>query len=202
MTALAGGPPLVVLVGPPGAGKTTVATALARRLGTRLRDTDEDIERLAGRTVAEIFVESGEDHFRALERRAVAVALAEHPGVLALGGGAVMAPATQEALRGHRVVFLDVGVAKATRRVGLDAPRPLLVGSPRARWIELMARRRPVYEAVSVLRVDTDERTVAQVAQAVVDGLGLTGGSDLADGSGPLDGSGPVDSNASEQGTT
>jgi shikimate kinase len=190
MTAQTGGPPLVVLVGPPGAGKTTVATALARRLGAGLRDTDEDVERLAGRTVAEIFVESGEDHFRALERRAVDAALAEHPGVLALGGGAVLDPATQEALRGHRVVFLDVGVARATRRVGLDTPRPLLVGSPRARWIELMRRRRPVYEAVSVLRVDTDARTVAQVAQVIVDGLGLS------------DGSGLSDSNAPEQGTT
>jgi len=194
------GPPLLVLVGPPGAGKTTVATELARALGARVRDTDEDVERLDGRTVAAIFVESGEGHFRDLERRAVAAALVEHPGVLALGGGAVMDPATRQALHGHRVVFLDVGVAQAAHRVGLDAPRPLLAGNPRARWLDLMRRRRPVYESVSVLRVATDDRTAEQVAREIVEALDLGGPERARPGAGdPAATGGPA---PSERGTT
>ena len=105
--------PRVVLVGPMGAGKTTVAGLLAARWGLDVRDTDHDVETTAGKQISEIFVDDGEDRFRVLERAAVVEALASHPGVLALGGGAVLDPDTRADLRGHRVVFLRVGLADA-----------------------------------------------------------------------------------------
>ncbi|GHG68288.1 shikimate kinase [Streptomyces griseocarneus] len=165
--------PAVVLVGPPGAGKSTVGALLAERLGTGYRDTDADIERVAGKPIPEIFIDEGEPHFRALERRAVAAAVAEHPGVLALGGGAVMDPDTRALLAGLPVVFLDVDLADAVRRVGLDAPRPLLAVNPRKRWRELMEARRPLYTEVARAVVGTGGRTPAQVADAVMEALSL-----------------------------
>jgi shikimate kinase len=168
--------PRVVLVGPPGAGKSTVGRSLAARLGVHLRDTDADVEQTAGKPIREIFVDDGEPHFRTLERAAVARALAEHDGVLALGGGAVMDPLTEAdlveyAARGGVVVFLDVSLAHASPRVGFNQARPLLVGNPRAQWQALMERRRPVYERVSTLAVSTDGRTAAQVARTIAESL-------------------------------
>nr|MCU0266047.1 AAA family ATPase [Actinomycetes bacterium] len=124
--------PVVVVVGPPGAGKTTVGRLVAERLGVAFRDTDTDVEAAAGASVADVFVTEGEAGFRALERTAVAAALADHDGVLALGGGAVLDPGTRDRLVGRTVVFLDVGVADAARRVGFNRDRPLLLGNPRA----------------------------------------------------------------------
>jgi shikimate kinase len=163
--------PLLVLVGPPGAGKTTVGRLVAERTGTLFRDTDSDVAEAAGRTVADVFVEFGEPHFRALERAAVAAALAEHEGVLALGGGAVVDPDIREALAGRRVVFLDAEVGEITRRVGLDAPRPLLVVNPRAQLSRMLAERRPHYLAVATVTVDTTGRSADEVAGAVLDVL-------------------------------
>lgn len=165
--------PVCVIIGPPGAGKSTVAAVVARRLGVAVRDTDADVERTAGKRVSEIFVEDGEPAFRELERDAVATALAEHEGVLALGGGAVMNPATEQALAGHVVVFLDVQIADAARRIGFNRDRPLLVGNPRAQWIKLMEVRRPICERVATVTVATDGRTPEQVADEVVETLGL-----------------------------
>ena len=144
--------PRVVLVGPMGAGKTTVADLLARAWGTTARDTDHDVEAREGRAVSDIFVDSGEDHFRALEREAVAAALAEHDGVLALGGGAVLDPGTRALLAGHRVVFLRVGLSDAVKRVGLGTSRPLLLGNVRGRIKALLDERTPVYESVATRR--------------------------------------------------
>ncbi|GGR20309.1 shikimate kinase [Streptomyces netropsis] len=165
--------PVVVLVGPPGAGKSTIGALLAERLGTGYRDTDADIERTAGKPIPEIFIDEGEPHFRELERRAVVAAVAEHPGVLSLGGGAVMDPSTRALLTGLPVVFLDVELADAVHRVGLDAPRPLLAVNPRKRWRELMEARRPLYTEVARAVVGTGGRTPAQVADAVLEALQL-----------------------------
>jgi shikimate kinase len=163
--------PRIGLIGPPGAGKSTVAAELGRLLDLPVRDTDTDVERAAGMPVAEIFVEHGENHFRELERQAVVTALAEHDGVLALGGGAVLDPRTEADLSGHPVVFLDVSVTHAARRIGLNRDRPLLIGNPRAQWLRLMEARRPVYERVSTIRVSTDDRSPAQIAEEVRSGL-------------------------------
>ncbi|MFD7922709.1 shikimate kinase [Streptomyces sp. NPDC059740] len=165
--------PLVVLVGPMGVGKSTVGALLAQRLGVGFRDTDADIVAAAGREISDIFVDDGEEHFRALEREAVAAALAAHDGVLALGGGAILDAGTRELLAGLPVVFLDMGVGEAVRRVGLDSPRPLLVVNPRQRWRQLMEERRPLYTEVSRAVVGTEGRTPEEVAAAVLDALEL-----------------------------
>ena len=159
--------PRVVLVGAPGSGKTTVGRLLAKRWQVEFRDTDHDIEQNTGRTVSDIFIEQGEAHFRSLEREAVAVALEQHGGVLALGAGAVLSDDTRQLLRRHRVVHLDVGLAAAMKRLEMNRSRPLLVGNVRGRWQELAAERRPLYTEVATLTVQTDGQPAQQVAAAV-----------------------------------
>lgn len=159
--------PVAVLIGPMGAGKTTVAGLLAEAWGVAVRDTDTDVEATAGKAISDIFVDDGEAHFRALERAAVTAALAEHTGVLALGGGAVLDPGTRAALDGHTVVFLRVGLSDAVKRVGLGAGRPLLLGNVRGRIKALLDERTPIYESVATLVVDTDGRPPEDVADEV-----------------------------------
>ncbi|WP_181769004.1 shikimate kinase [Streptomyces albidus (ex Kaewkla and Franco 2022)] len=165
--------PAVVLIGPMGVGKSTVGELLAHRLGTVFRDTDHDIVEIAGKPISEIFLDDGEQQFRALERQAVRAALAEHRGVLALGGGAVLAAETRELLAGAPVVYLDMDVAEAVKRVGLDAPRPLLMMNPRKQWRELMDERRPLYTEVARAVVSTEKRTPDEVADEILDVLEL-----------------------------
>jgi shikimate kinase len=168
--------PLVVLVGPPASGKTTVGTALAEILGTRFRDTDRDIEAAVGATVSDIFVDSGEPHFRVLEEAAVARAMAEHEGVLALGGGAVTSPATRELLVGYgreggTVAWLDIDLRSAARRVGLSRDRPLLVVNPRAMLRTMLEQRAPLYAEVATCTVATSDREPADVVADVLAAL-------------------------------
>lgn len=160
--------PLVVLVGPPGAGKSTVGALLADALDVTARDTDSDIEAAAGTTIADLFVTEGEERFREIEVQAVRDALAEHGGVLALGGGAVMREETQRALEDQVVVFLDVGLADAAARVGLGSSRPLLLGNVRSQMKTLLDARRPVYESVATHVVSTDGRTPEDVAEEIL----------------------------------
>lgn len=165
--------PAVILIGPMGVGKTTVGELLAERLGTGCRDTDQDIVDAVGKPISEIFLDDGEQHFRELERAAVRTALAEHSGVLALGGGAVLAEETREALAGAPVIFLEMGITEAVKRVGLDAPRPLLMMNPRKQWRELMEERRPLYTEVARAVVSTEHRTPGEVADEILDVLEL-----------------------------
>ena len=163
--------PRVVLVGPPGAGKTTVGRRLASRLHTTFRDTDADIVATAGKPIAEIFIDDGEEHFRALERDAVATALQEHDGVLSLGGGAVLSEQTRELLKEQTVALLDVDLGSATQRVGLNRDRPVLALNPRAQLKLLLEQRMPLYREVASITVDTNRRTLPQVVDALADAL-------------------------------
>lgn len=163
--------PRVVLTGPPGSGKTTVGRALAALLGVELRDTDQAIEVQQGQSISDIFLDEGEARFRELERVEVASSLASHTGVLSLGGGAVMDPVTAAALAGHTVVFLDVGIADAAKRVGFNNSRPLLALNPRAAWIRLMDTRRPTYERLATFTVQTGGRTPPDIAAEIVERL-------------------------------
>lgn len=160
--------PRVVLVGPPGAGKTTVGEIVAERLGVAFGDTDAEIVARAGRPIAEIFVDDGEEAFRAMERLAVADGLAGFDGVLALGAGAVLAPETRALLAGHPVVFLDTAVPASARRIGLNRDRPLLLGNPRQQLRDLLDQRLPLYREVAAATVGTDDLTPDQVADAVL----------------------------------
>lgn len=160
--------PSVVLIGPPGSGKTTVGWVLAKLLGVGLRDTDQGIEVQQGRSVSDIFLDEGEARFRELERAEVASSLSCHSGVLSLGGGAVMDPMTAAALAGHTVVFLDVGIADAATRVGFNQSRPLLAVNPRAQWTRMMEIRRPTYERLATFTVLTTGRTPQDIAAEIV----------------------------------
>lgn len=159
--------PRVVLIGSMGAGKTTVGEVLAARWGVGFRDTDADIESAEGREIPDIFITDGEAHFRALEHAAVEKALAEHDGVLALGGGSVVAPAARELLAGHTVVFLQVGLAEAVQRVGLGSSRPMLLGNVRSRIKTLLDERTPIYAGVATIIVSTDGLEPVEVAAQI-----------------------------------
>jgi shikimate kinase len=160
--------PVVVLVGPPGSGKSTIAALLAERLEARHRDTDSDVEAGAGKPISEIFVDEGEPHFRALERAAIVAALQDDGEVLSLGGGAILDPATRADLAGHTVVFLDVSLGEASKRVGLSVARPLLLGNVRTQLRNLMEARRPLYAEVAKLTVMTDGKTPDQIADEIL----------------------------------
>ncbi|MGW6200156.1 shikimate kinase [Kribbella sp. NPDC055110] len=164
--------PVVVLVGPPGSGKSTIAALLAKRLGVPHRDTDTDIEAGAGKPISDIFVDEGEPHFRKLERSAIAAALQSDGEVLSLGGGAILDPATRADLAGHTVVFLDVSLGEAAKRVGLSVARPLLLGNVRTQLRNLMEARRPLYGEVAKQTVLTDGKTPDQIADEILEHLG------------------------------
>lgn len=153
----------VVLMGAPGAGKSTTGKRLARKLGRTFVDVDQRIEEVMGKPVAEIFADEGEEYFRALEEEAT-IELLESFDVVALGGGAVMNPNIQKALEGHEVIWLKVSIGQATRRVGMNKARPLLLGNVRGRLIELLRERTPVYERLATQIVETDGRGSVEVA--------------------------------------
>ena len=163
--------PAVVLIGSPGAGKSTVGRRVAKRLGVDFLDSDAEIEREAGMSVSDIFVTEGEAAFRDREAATVRSCLETHQGVLSLGGGAVLREETREALAGHRVVWLRVSLSDAAARVGMNTARPLLLGNVRGTLGAMLEQRNPIYQEVSTDVVDTSGRTLRQVVDVVVAAL-------------------------------
>lgn len=163
--------PKVILIGPPGAGKSVIGKNLAQKLKSDFADTDNLIESETGKSVSQIFIEDGEAVFRDIEARVVRESLENREGILSLGGGAILREETQQAVRasGAQVVFLDVSLAVAAPRIGFNRDRPLLLNNPRQQWQKLMDERRPVYEGVATLHINVGEKTVAAVASEIID---------------------------------
>jgi shikimate kinase len=181
--------PVAVLIGPPGAGKSTVGPLLAALLGVEFAETDAMIEDMAGKPVSDIFISDGEPAFRAMERTVVAQVLASHRGIAALGGGAVLDPGTQQLLAGQHVVYLQTGFPAAAQRVGLGTARPLLLRNPRGRLRELLNERLPIYEALAQITVVTDDRDPQEIA----DEIAATVSARIAAAAGEGAGAGAVD---------
>jgi shikimate kinase len=157
----------LVLVGAPGSGKSTVGALLAERLGVPFRDVDAVIAERTGKSISEIFTDDGEATFRALEEQ-VTAELLPLPGVLSLGGGAVLSATTRAALRDHGVVWLKVGLAQSVKRVGLDTARPLLLGNVRGQLRKLLDERAALYREVGNEVVDTDHTTPAEIVEMIM----------------------------------
>jgi len=166
--------PPIILIGPPGAGKTSVGKALAKKLSLNFLDSDKVVEEKSGKSISEIFITDGEPAFREMERAVVIDLLESQDGVIALGGGSVMdLEVSKRLLPMANVVFLDVSISNAAPRVGLNRDRPLLLGNPRQQWIALMEMRRSTYEALAKARVSTDNKKPVEVAEEVVKELAL-----------------------------
>lgn len=164
--------PVAVLIGAPGAGKSTVGKRVARALEVEFVDTDALIVERAGKPISDIFVQDGEAAFRALEEEVVAQTIATRDGVVSLGGGAILSDRTRALLAGHCVVWLRVSLSDAARRVGMNTARPLLLGNVRTQLKALMDARAPLYESVSTTIVDTSDRKVREIVDEVLAALG------------------------------
>lgn len=161
-----------MLIGPPGAGKSSIGKSLAKRMNLNFIDTDELIENRSGKKISDIFLEDGEAGFRALEKESVLEALRQADSIISLGGGAVLDSETQSVLREmKRVVYLEVSISNAAPRIGFNRDRPLLLGNPRQQWLSLMEHRKPIYESLAKYQVSTDNRKVSEVAEILVEEL-------------------------------
>ena len=167
--------PRAIIIGAPGAGKTSVGRRVAERLGVAFHDSDAVIEKRAGKPVSDIFLSDGEAEFRRLEREVIAESLKDVDGVLSVGGGAVLDPDTREAFSHHTVVWLEVDLATATQRVGMNSARPLLMGNVRGTMITMLNERTPLYEEVATITVDTSGRSLKAVVSDVVEELKSVG---------------------------
>ena len=166
--------PPIILIGPPGAGKTSVGKALAKKLSLNFLDSDKVVEEKSGKSISEIFITDGEPAFREMERAAVIDLIENQDGVIALGGGSVMdIEVSKRLMPMANVVFLDVSISNAAPRVGFNRDRPLLLGNPRQQWIALMEKRRSTYEALAKARVSTDNKKPVEVVEEIVKELAL-----------------------------
>jgi shikimate kinase len=163
----------VVLIGPPGAGKSTIGKALAKEIATEFIDSDSEIERITGKKISDIFVEEGEAVFRKTEVEVVTALLDGFEGVIALGGGAPINTQIQEALTGvdYPVIFIDVSISQAANRIGFNKDRPLLLINPRQQWMNLMSERRPIYEKLASQTVNSDSQKPHEVAKLISEKL-------------------------------
>jgi len=164
--------PRAILMGMPGSGKSTIGRRLAKAMGVTLLDTDTKIVETTGRTIADIFSNDGEKEFRRIEEEVVRAALAEHDGIVSLGGGAITSPGVQEALAGHTVIFLEISAAEGIRRTTGGTVRPLLAGpDPARKYRDLMSQRVPLYRRAATMRVNTNRRNQGAVVRHIVDRL-------------------------------
>ena len=159
----------IVLIGPPGAGKTSIGTALSKELNMAFADSDSEIEKRVSKKISDIFVEDGEGVFRKIEVEVVSKLLSEFDGVIALGGGAPINPEIQELLSSaqYPVIFIDVSIAQAATRIGFNKDRPLLLINPRQQWLNLMSERRPIYEKLASTIVSSDSQKPSEVAKSI-----------------------------------
>jgi shikimate kinase len=166
----------IVLIGPPGAGKSSIGKALAKELNLNFIDSDSEIEKISHKRISEIFIEDGEPAFRLLEVDVVRKVLADFEGVISLGGGAPINPEIQEVLQdaNYPVVFIDVSIAQAATRIGFNKDRPLLLVNPRQQWISLMNDRRPIYEKLASQTISSDNQKPHEVAKQISDKLKAT----------------------------
>ena len=160
----------IVLIGPPGAGKSTIGLSLAKKMKVKFADTDALIEEKLDKKISDIFVDLGEPFFRAEELIVLAEVLLSDSGVISLGGGAPISSQAQELIRnsGATVIFLDISLGKAAARVGFNRDRPLLLGNPRAQWNELMNSRRPIYESLATAVVPVDDRSINEICADIL----------------------------------
>jgi shikimate kinase len=159
----------IILIGPPGAGKSTIGKSLANELGWQFFDSDREIERKVGRKISEIFLEDGEPRFREFESAEVSTLL-DLPGpvVIALGGGAILDPGVAQRLASETgVIYLKVSISNAAPRVGFNKERPLLLGNPRQQWLSLYEARKPKYEALAKFTFSTDNRKPREVVSEI-----------------------------------
>ena len=163
----------IVLIGPPGAGKSSVGRALSKELSMPFIDSDIEIEKVAGKTISEIFVDDGEQVFRKMEVEIVSKLLTDFTGVIALGGGAPITLETQQKLESSDfpIIFIDVSISQAANRVGFNKDRPLLLINPRQQWLNLMNDRRPIYERLASEIVSSDNKKPVEVAKIISEKL-------------------------------
>ncbi|NBY82640.1 MAG: shikimate kinase [Actinobacteria bacterium] len=161
----------IVLIGPPGAGKTSIGKALSKELNMAFADSDSEIERSVNKKISDIFVDEGEEVFRKIEVDVVSKLLSQFDGVIALGGGAPINPEIQELLSSaqYPVVFIDVSISQAAIRIGFNKDRPLLLINPRQQWLHLMSERRPIYEKLASVTVSSDSQKPSEVARSITE---------------------------------
>jgi shikimate kinase len=165
--------PKVILIGPMGSGKTTIGSLLAEKLGLNFRDTDHLIEEQEGKTVSQIFLDQGEDAFRAIEKRVLREELLTDGTVLSLGGGAPISIDAQSALRAiaSHIIFLDISLSTVAPRIGFNRDRPLLLNNPRGQWQTLMEARRPIYEAIADATINVDDKSEEEIVTIALSSL-------------------------------
>jgi shikimate kinase len=165
--------PRVILIGPMGSGKTTIGSLLAEKLGLSFRDTDHLIEEQEGKTVSQIFLDQGEDAFRAIEKRVLREELLTDGTVLSLGGGAPISIDAQSALRAiaSHIIFLDISLSTVAPRIGFNRDRPLLLNNPRGQWQTLMEARRPIYEAIADATINVDDKSEEEIVTIALSSL-------------------------------